>query len=439
MPSPWSRLTRALRAYGGRLRAFRPNARWYLLSVITIGLSMGVFRLLFNFYALSVGLPLASLGTFVAATNLTALVLMLPLGFLADRIGSKPALLGRALFLGLGLMIMVSRPGWTAFLAGNAVVGVAQALARVVQAPFLMENSGRGERAYLFSFSSGLRMGAMFLGNTLGGFLPSWMAAWRGVAPTSGEAYGSALALTALIAWAGMVPVLFIRAPQRPFPSSSQGFAPWQTVRQHPRAIGRLLGPFALISLGAGLFIPFLNVFFRQTYDLSDPAVGQLFAWGSLAMGVGLIVAPPLADRWGKIQLVTLTQGLAVPFLALMGFAPWFPLSAGAYLVRLMLMNMSGPLYDAFLMEHTPPASRNAVAALKASLWSLGRLVSPPLSSWIQATWGFGPVFAMVMGLYGIAVVLYWRFFWREPAGPPGFGAPFGDPSGQNPVGPAPP
>ena len=44
-----------LREYSSRVRAFKPNARLYLSSVIITGAAMGVYRLLFNFYALSLG------------------------------------------------------------------------------------------------------------------------------------------------------------------------------------------------------------------------------------------------------------------------------------------------------------------------------------------------------------------------------------------------
>lgn len=414
---------RLLREYLERLRAFQPNARWYLLSVAATGLSMGVFRLLFNFYALSVGFPLKSLGLFVAATNLTALLLMLPLGYLSGLIGSKPALYGRTIALGAGLFVTVIAPGWATFLLGNALIGVAQAFSRVVQAPFLMENSSQRERAYLFSFSSGIRMGAFFIGNTVGGFLPSWIAAARGVAATSGPAYAGALGITAAIAWLGVLPVLFIRPPQRP-PSAQRGngFAPLVMMTRHPKTFFRLLLPATLISFGAGLFVPFFNVFYRLKYHLSDPAIGQLFAWGSLAMGVGLIIAPPIADRLGKIQLVALTQGLSIPFMALLGFAPWFPLSAAAYLARLTLMNMSNPLYDAFVMERIPAEARSVMAALQGAIWSLGRLISPPISSWWQDRWGFGPVFLVAMALYAVAVAFYGLFFLREKPPPPGSG-----------------
>ena len=62
--------------------------------------------------------------------------------------------------------------------------------------------------------------------------------------------------------------------------------------------------------------MPFMNVFFRVVHQQPDPVIGSLFAWGSLAMGLGLMVAPLLAQRMGKIQMVVLTQALSIP-------APW--------------------------------------------------------------------------------------------------------------------
>ena len=104
--------------------------------------------------------------------------------------------------------------------------------------------------------------------------------------------------------------------------------------------------------------MPFMNVFFREQYGQTDPAIGALFAWGSLAMGVGLIAAPPLAERMGKIQLVVVTQALSIPFLILLGFAPWYWLSVIAYLVRVALMNMSTPIYQTFVMERVDASAR---------------------------------------------------------------------------------
>jgi MFS family permease len=114
----------------------------------------------------------------------------------------------------------------------------------------------------------------------------------------------------------------------------------------------------------------------------------------------------------GKVQLVVITQGLSIPFLAILGFSPWFWLSATAYYIRLTLMNMGGPVYQAFVMEHVEEESRATVASLVSMANNFGWAFSPTISGWLQVQYGFNPVFMATLTLYSIAVFLYWYFFW---------------------------
>jgi MFS family permease len=88
-----SKILGTIRAYGLRIKMFQPNARLYLVNVILSGLSMGVFRLLFNFYAISLGFDEALLGRLVTTNSTTALLAALPVGYLADRLGRKNSLI----------------------------------------------------------------------------------------------------------------------------------------------------------------------------------------------------------------------------------------------------------------------------------------------------------------------------------------------------------
>jgi MFS family permease len=130
-------------------------------------------------------------------------------------------------------------------------------------------------------------------------------------------------------------------------------------------------------------------------------------------MGVGLLVAPPLAERMGKIQLVVVTQALSIPFLVLLCFSPWYWLSVVAYLVRVALMNMSSPIYQTFVMEKVDSPARATAASLVSMSWNFGWAFSPMVSGWLQVRYGFAPPFALTILLYAISVALYWAFIWR--------------------------
>jgi len=279
-------------------------------------------------------------------------------------------------------------------------------------APFLMENSDERERTYLFSFGWGLNMTMASVGNWVGGYLPTWISATRGVPATSSMAYAGALFITVVIASMGVLPLLFLRTP-RVERSQKTVFAPLSYAANHPALLSKLVLPMLLTSIGAGLIMPFMNVFYRQVYNQPDPVIGTLFAWGSLAMGIGLLIAPPLADRMGKIQLVVITQGISIPFLIIMGFAPAFWMSASAYYIRLVLMNMSGPVYETYVMEHVESSARATVASLVSMAWNFGWAFSPTISGMLQVRYGFAPPFLGTIVLYTLSVFLYWAFFWR--------------------------
>ncbi len=402
-----------LNEYFSRVSLFSSNARLYLISVLSNGIAMGVYRVLFNFYVLSLDYNEALLGRLITTSQLTALLLALPMGYVVDRWGRKQALITRTFLLGTSLAAMALWPTLGVFYAMNGVFGIVRSISSVAQAPFLMENSGEEERTYLFSFSSGLRMGSVFVGNWAGGYLPTWLGQLADISPTSSAAYGSAILAIGIIALFGLIPLLFLEPLHREEGELGPGFAPVTYAAEHPKLLGKLLFPSLLISIGAGLFMPFMNVFFRNVHGQSDQVIGTLFAWGSLAMGIGLLIAPPIADRLGKIQLVIITQGLSIPFMALLGFAPVFSISTAAYYVRLTLMNMSNPIYQTFVMEKVDHAVRATVASLVSMVWSFGRAFSPTISGWLQVEYGFGPPFAIAITLYSIAVVLYWVFFIR--------------------------
>jgi MFS family permease len=405
-------VVRNIKDYGDHLLAFRRNARLYLVYAIVAGVAIGIFRLLFNFYVLSLGFDEKMLGNLVTASNMTALIVALPMGYLADILGRKISLLVSAALVSISIAMMVIWPASSMLYAMNILSGIAQSLAAITMSPFLMENSGERERTYLFSFSSGLQMVSASVGNWIGGYLPTWMANARTVGVESSQAYGGSIMVVAIALAVSLVPLVLIKMPRLDHAERTV-FAPFSYAAKNPKKLTQLVLPMLVTSIGAGLIMPFMNVFFRVQYFQPDQVIGTLFAWGSLAMGLGLLAAPPLADRYGKIKIVVITQGLSIPFLILLGFSPVFWASTVAYYIRVALMNMSSPVYQTFVMEQVEPSSRAMVASLVSMSWNFGWALSPTVSGMLQVRYGFGPPFMGTIALYICAVFLYW-FFWQR-------------------------
>ncbi len=399
-------IDRPVRRYLQKIRLFRRNVRLLLLSLALSGIAFGVYSLLFNFYILGLGFNEAQLGRLLT-THSTALFLgAVPAGAIADRLGRKRSLLISSLAVGLvifGLSTWTTTTGLTILMGG---MGLAQSLAVVTLPAFLMENSGEEERTYLFSFSASLQMLIGMLGFWLGGRLPGWLARGTAEAPI----YSLILIAVAITVVCATIPLLFLHETTVLHPRNSIPDL-LRYARQHLSRLGKFITPVLLTALGAGLFVPFMNLFFRSRHGTGDAAIGSLFAAGSLAIGLGFLLAPPLAERLGKIRLVIATQVLFIPVLALLGFSPTFWLSAAAYLMRVVLMTMDDPIYQAFVMEEVEEGARASVNSLLTMASSLGWAVGPAISGRLQAAYGFSPVFLIVILLYVAAICLTRRFF----------------------------
>jgi MFS family permease len=416
---PEDNMANVVKTYLIRLQQFSRNARLLLVSVVLTGGALGVYRLLFNFYALSLGIDESIIGNFITVNSMTALLVALPMGYLADTLGRRRSFLLGGGAVSLAILGMVLWPNLWMLYAMNVVMGAAQSLSGVSFAPFLLENSGEEERTYLFSLSSGFQMISSFAGNSIGGYLPGWIARMKAVEATSSLAYAGALGIIAVISLLGLIPFLAMRTRHLKNVDRSL-FAPLGYAARNWAAFSKLILPMLITSIGAGLFMPFMNIFYRVVYRQPDPVIGNVLAWGALAMGIGLLIAPPIADRIGKIQLVVITQGLSIPFLVILGYSPWFWMSAIGHYMRLSLMNMGGPVYNAFVMEKVEPQARAMVASLTSMAWNFGWAFSPSISGFLQVRYGFGPVFLLVIILYSISVTMYWWFFWKKTNRPGG-------------------
>ena len=431
--------------YLDKLRQFSRNARLVLMASFVTGLAFGGFRLLFNFYVLSLGddgvlndhfahlfnaeLPNrfyneAFIGTLQTAEAFAAIMIALPAAYVAVRYSQK-VLLIIVTFIGvMALGGIVAFPSTLTLISFRMGFGMAVAAREVIVAPFLMNNTNEDERQWVFSFNIGMMMTAMFVGNTLGGSLPTWMGNAVGAAPTSTIAYQLALGVLAGLAIFAVIPLMFLRPIA--IESDEPPANPVRLLRENGRALLPYFIPNLIVGLGAGLMQPFMNVYFRKVYGQPDPIIGFVFALGGISMAVAQFVAPPLADAKGKINAVLVTQALSIPFLLLLGIgafmAPsgmgdpmlWFIIAAIAYNFRLGLMNMGNPIYQTFMLERVPEPVRALSISLSSISFQFGWFIMPSVSGELQVRfgeYGFVPIFFTVAFFYLMAIIAQLYFF----------------------------
>ena len=405
-------MTGIIARYLRRLHSFSPNARFYLLSEVIVGLSFSIYMLIFNLFVVSRGYPRSFLGELQALPNLIALFGAVPAGMLVDHIGRKRALILANVGETVAMLGIVLAPGPNWLRLSMIVFGVSASLWMVTASPFMMENSEEDERNSLFSAHFGLTTLVGFFGTLVGGYLPTVFGGLMEVDVESPAAYAATLGVTVALSAVSLIPVLLIKEKPRAAAPTARSILPWRNI-SNPGLATRIFLPNLVISVGAALLIPYMNLFFKETFLISDTTLGMLFAVSAVVTGTATLASPVLADRWGRIRALVITQLASIPFLLTIGFSPFLPFAAIAFWVRAALMNMGGPLYEAFAMEQVEEHERATISGLMGMSWNIGWTIGPYASGYMQSnpSIGFRPIFVITCALYVTAAILARAFF----------------------------
>jgi MFS family permease len=394
------------------IRSFNRSARLFLLMTVIDGIIMSVWQLFFNFYMLQSGFSRDFLGLANSLPSVAALVFGIAVGRLSDRIGRKLSLILGISLSSLTLLgqVMFKQP--TVILVMAFLYGIFYMLFIVSQAPLMTKLSDSQNRTLLFSLNYGVTTLAGALGNLFAGQLPAVFGKLLYIQATSATAYQAVLIASIALGTTSLIPLWLMEEPRTLHAGPEAGSRETGPRSALRRLTVKLALPNLLIGFGAAILIPYMNVFFKDRFDISDSLLGMLFGLSSLLIGIGSLIGPRLTTRLnGKIRTVVVTQFASLVFLLIAGFTPSLLLASIGFLMRAALMNMASPLYSAFCMEQTPERDQGMVNSVLNISWSLGWAVGPYLSGLVQVAYGFTPLFITTAVLYLTAIVTTWILF----------------------------
>lgn len=403
-------LRSALADFLDAARAFSPPARVYLLAEFLVWTAHGVFAVLFNLYLVEAGHPERFVGRAISMNAIGLVAAALPAGLLAERWGRGRSLVLGAALEGVGHLLRASLTEPGAILASGVVIGAGQALFQIAAAPFLTEHSTPRERTHLFStfFASALLAGV--LGSALGGAIPHLVHLVAPSAPLlaayrAGLFAGAAIALAALLPLAGIA-----RAREAPLGQEHESVTREQWGRLAPIALNA-----ALIGMGAGLVIPFMNLYFKDRFGCTSGQIGAFFSVAQVFTAAAALLGTALARRFGKLRTATASELLSLPFLVTLGAEKHLAVAVGSFWLRATLMQAATPLLQTFIMEALPPAMRARATTAINLVWNLGWGVSALAAGGVIERFGYAMPFYLTAGLYFVAATTFWLAFRNVP------------------------
>lgn len=226
--------------------------------------------------------------------------------------------------------------------------------------------------------------------------LPGWLSR-VGIQEASGIRFlfGVYAVLALVVAALSLRLSVHVEVPLRLFvqvQSIGPRFAP--KLSRSRGIVWRLTALFSVDALAGGLVVQSLMaLFFHLRFGVPLAGLSALFFGANLLSALSFLAAVPLARRFGLLNTMVFTHLPSNILLALVAFAPMFPIAAALLLLRQVLSQMDVPTRQAYTMAVVDPQERTAAASVTSLARSVGSATSPVFSGLLLQ----GPL--LVLGL----------------------------------------
>jgi MFS family permease len=153
-----------------------------------------------------------------------------------------------------------------------------------------------------------------------------------------------------------------------------------------------------------------MNLYLKDSFPgLRDGQIGLIMSLQNLTMVAGMLAAPAIAERLGKVRTIVGAQLASLPFMVALALTGNLRIAVVAVAIRAALMNMSNPVANTLILELCRSREQGVLSALFSLCGSL---------SWAAAALFFGhmqgdyrTMFFIAVGLYFVSTLLYHAFF----------------------------
>ncbi len=406
---------------GDRYRAI-PRPIWRMIVVkFFVSMLNGAFLLIFNLFLRKLGFDDPTIGNFGSMLYLGILVVGLPCGLFLRGRRLKPVFMAGAILIPLFAIAMLlslrlEAPHWFSKLlllawSGSFVLIDSFILPFIVRTvPKSSESEAIALNFSMFPLGSIGASLLIFLVNGQDGLLLGdlWLPTDEFLALMIIAALNLPLALI-VMRLKEDAPEDLEKVTLRRFVSSAQHFE-W-------RRIWEAVFPTTIIAVGAGLTIPFINLFFEAVFHLETDS------WGLVGLGMAVIIfiaanlVPRIRRAFGYRIAITLSQSLSVLMLILMALTQLFADVPGMvyfaiafFVLRTPLMNMARPMTSELVMNYVGPGNRDFTSALTASIWSGAWFLSALIFQWMRdAQIPYYQIFLLTALFYIFGVIKYYK------------------------------
>lgn len=426
-----------MQIYLDHIRLFSRNAWLFTIARFIFAIGIAITRVFLNLYLLAIGFDAVFLGFISSVALIGGAVFTVPAMILLDRLGRQRTMLIGASISVASWFISLVVPTREALVFFQFLAGLGDVMYGMAVVPMLAEISGQRERTTLFSVNEGLTLIGVFLGSLASGFVATLVNQTLALQVASPAAYQAVLLLSIFIRLIGLLPLSLIdrsvndvnvaadhhtpTAPQTSTKPSTLRYLDPRVLLKLQSPIFKLVIPWAMVYFAGSLIFPFLNVFLKTRFGVTDTILGATLGFINLSDGLATLLGPAAVRLLGRRWVVVLGTLFSAACLSFIGFNHQFGLVAAVVIVRAGLFNMILPIYRAFVIDQTPRVEYVIVSFILSASTNIGQAFAPVLSGFMQRNWGgWDSPFITAIVLYTLAAAVFGWLMLRHdlPASP---------------------
>ncbi|MBO97714.1 MAG: hypothetical protein CMD34_02360 [Flavobacteriales bacterium] len=364
------------------------------------------FFLILNIFLAKQGFSDPEIANFISYRFLAVMTLALPLGFYIKGKPLKPffilGILGVPIS-GILLVIAIQNSFKESLPILFILWGVAFTLFQVSSLPYIMRNTIKKNRSYAIS----LNYATHSFGTILSGII---IFGSFNIIREINE--GTILLLISCIGFFGLRYLLKMKNEATVINDSELKKKSYDWV-----LIIKAIIPTFIIAIGAGLTIPFINLFFFHNFNVDSSGFAVIGSIASVLVAIFALFVPNVKNTLGFKHGITITQGAAIIALVALASTEFFKSYSWAlaiaiicFWIRAPLMNMAAPMTSELTMNFVGKKNQEMLSSITAAIWSGSWFFSSQIFRLLKSEGlSYAYIFYITAILYSFGVFLYYR------------------------------
>ena len=387
-----------------------------IMLEFTLSLIHVAFILVLNIFLRKQGFSDPEIASFNSLRFIGALAFALPLGIYIRGKKLKPFFILAALIVPLTSALIIEsvyREIVPLIKLSFLLWGIGMMLMRVCSLPFIIRNTSSDNSTEALSLSAS----TWSLATIFSGIIISSLDWVNNFSLGKWILYFNERSILWIITFFGVSSIFFaLSITEKEHDSSDKDANIISLYKNYDwKIIIKALSPLIMISIGAGLTIPYVNLFFNSVFNLSSSEFSVLGSITAFLVFTFSLLVPSIRKKYGYWLTIVVVQALSICCLVVMALMELYVtysfaliVALIAYIFRQPLMHMAHPASNELLMNYVGKRNQELISALSSSLWSASWFISAKVFEWLRLLdFQYYEIFLITAGLYIIGNILF--------------------------------